>query len=91
MNKFREFFVPKKPLIKWWVGRSFLFYLFISALWGISDYLAEKPFATKTSGPTQAQWEGYSKCLENIYQTSFPSVRESTCRSEFNIPWNIDY
>ena len=90
MNKLKEFFVPKKPFVKWWVGRSFLFYVFISVLIGISDYLVENTSSPKTSKPTQAQWEGYSKCLENRYKTSSPSVRESKCRSEFNIPWNID-
>ena len=90
MNKFKEFFIPKKPFIKWWVGRSFLFYLFLGALWGISDYMVEKTPSPKTSRPTEAQWEGYSKCLENRYKTYYPSTRESKCRSEFNIPYNLN-
>ena len=85
MNKFKEFFVPKKPLIKWWVGRSFLFYLFIAALVGISDKILEKTSSPKTINPTQAQREGYSKCLENRYETTYSSLREMKCRSEFNI------
>ena len=56
---------------------------------GISD-LKTKKDSPKTSKPTQAQWEGYSRCLENRYKTNSSDYREMKCRSEFNIPWNID-
>ena len=52
--------------------------------------MVENTPSPKTSKPTQAQWEGYSKCLENRYKTTSSDYREMKCRSEFNIPWNID-
>ena len=88
MNLVKRFFVPKKPLFKWFVKRAFLSYLFIGALLELSNYISNIP--TKTKEPTQAQWEGYSKCLENRYKTFSAYGREEQCRREFNIPRDND-
>ena len=90
-NKIIKFFKPK-PLVKWWVGRIFVVYLIIASLTAFSDAFLYPIFKKFTSPkieryqPTPAQWEGYTKCLENRYQAYSKSTREDWCREEFNIP-----
>ena len=42
MNLVKRFFVPKKPLFKWFVKRAFLSYLFIGALLELSKCLENR-------------------------------------------------
>ena len=83
MNKIREFFKPKKPLAKWWVGRIFLLYLFI-ALIASSDKIFNRLNKMTAPKPSDAQWEGYSDCLRR--EKNEPG-KEYICRKRFNIPY----
>ena len=87
MNKIREFFKPKKPLAKWWVGRIFLLYIFIALIASSGEVI--NPIFNRLNKmtspkPSDAQWEGYSDCL---IREKNETRKEYICRKRFNIPY----
>ena len=89
MNKLKQFFKPKPPLFKWWVGRIFLGYILVALIGSffihVISPIFEKLTAPKIERPTEEQWRGYSRCLERQYQNESTMNRRYLCRIDFQM------